>query len=761
MRRGRQRVTVALLAHVCSLANYAYAGQGPAAASPPTVASAPAATPSPAMMSRDAAGSVTLRAVRLTEPLRIDGLLDEALYTEFQPISDFTQVEPQEGSAATERTELWLAFDDDNVYVTVRCFETEPGRVVAKEMRRDHTTIWSGDDNVAFAFDTFRDRRNTVMFVVNSIGGRQDGQTTNERQWNGDWNTIWTVKAGRFEGGWIVETAIPFKSLRYRPGAEQIWGFNAFRTNRWKNELSFLIPVPKERGQGGLHMASLAAPLVGIIAPSGAKNLEVKPYVISNATGQRTAGGGMAGDVTGDFGVDVKYGVTQNVTADLTYNTDFAQVEADQQQVNLTRFSLFFPEKREFFLENAGTFAFGSTGGNFNVGDTPLLFYSRRIGLEGGRAVPIDAGGRVTGRVGRYNVGLLNIQTDDHAASGAPSANFSVVRVKRDLLRRSSVGLMVTGRNEARGGAGDNVAYGVDGTFAFFSNLAINTYWARTETNGLSGHDTSYRTHVDYAGDRYGVQLERLVVGDHFNPGVGYVRRDDMRRTFGQLRFSPRPRASTVVRKYSWTGDIALIEDGGGHLESRERSAAFGIEFQNADRFSLEYGGFYEFLPAPFRIASDVTLPVGRYDFHNVRLGFNRAQLHRVSGNLSAEYGTFYDGHKTTLGVGSGRVNLGTRFSVEPTYSINRVDLVQGSFTTHLAGSRATWTATPLMFTSALVQYNSGSRALSANVRLRWEYRPGSELFVVYNEERDTLARRFPDLANRAFIIKVNRLLRF
>ena len=766
MRRGWQRARAALLPFVWGVALAGDLGANQEQASPPPVpparSGAPTGTPPRSLVSRDATGAVTLHAVRLDGPLRIDGRLDDALYRDVSPISDFTQIEPQEGRAATERTELWLAFDDDNVYVSVRCFETEPDRVVAKEMRRDHSTIWIGDDIVSFAFDTFRDRRNGVEFTVNSIGGRQDGQSTNERQWNGDWNTIWDVEVGRFEGGWTVETAIPFKSLRYRPGAEQIWGFNAFRTNRWKNELSFLIPIPKERGQGGLHMASLAAPLVGIVAPSGAKNLEVKPYVISSATGQRTASSGMADDLTGDFGVDVKYGVTQNVTTDLTYNTDFAQVEADQQQVNLTRFSLFFPEKREFFLENAGTFAFGSaatTGAG--SGDTPILFYSRRIGLEGGRAVPIDVGGRVTGRLGRYNVGFLNIQTSDDAATGAPSSNVSVVRVKRDLLRRSSVGLMVTGRNEASGGTGDNLAYGVDGTFAFFANLAVNTYWARTKTTGLSRHDTSYRTQLDYAGDRYGVQLERLVVGDNFNPGVGYVRRDDMRRTFGQLRFSPRPRASTIVRKYSWTAAVALIEDGGGRVESRERSADFGIDFQNADRFMLEYSGVHEFLPAPFRIAPGVTLPVGGYDFNNVRVGFNRAQLHRLSGNLSAEYGTFYNGHKTTLGLSGSRVNLGTRLSVEPTYSINRVDLDQGAFATHLAGARVTWTATPLMFTSALMQYNSGSRALSANVRLRWEYRPGSELFVVYNEERDALARRFPDLTNRAFIVKVNRLFRF
>jgi len=710
-----------------------------------------------------AAGPPTLRAIRLSAPLRIDGRLDEALYTTVAPISDFIQMEPDEGAPATERTDLWIAFDDDTFYVSFRCSESHPERVVAKEMRRDHTTLWSGDDQVSFFLDTFYDRRNGVEFTLNSIGGRMDGQTFNEQQWNGDWNTVWDSQVGRFDGGWIVEIAIPFKSLRYRPGEDQIWGFNASRTNRWKNELSFLTLVPKARGQSGLHWASLAAQLVGIAVPPGSKNLEIKPYLISNATSQPAADGRMAHDVTGDLGVDVKYGITQNLTADLTYNTDFAQVEADQQQVNLTRFSLFFPEKREFFLENAGTFQFGgATGGGFGGGtEVPILFYSRRIGLERGRAVPIDGGGRLTGRVGRYSLGLLTIRSGDDEAAQARATSFSVVRVKRDILRRSSVGLMLTGRNEARGGAGDNLAYGVDGAFGFFTDLTIHTYWARTKTTGLSGQDTSYRTQFDYAGDRYGVQLERLVVGDQFNPGVGFVRRDDMRRSSGRLRFSPRPRANTVIRRYFFLGSLAYVENGAGILETRDRDGEFAIEFQNGDRFRVNYNGTYELLPRPFLIAPGVTLPAGGYRFDNVNVGFNRAARQRVSGNLSAEYGTFYSGHKTAVNVNSGRVNLSPRFSMEPTYSVNWVDLAEGSFTTHLAGSRLTWTTTPRMFTSALLQYNSSSHALSANVRLRWEYRPGSELFVVFNEERDTRARRFPDIANRAFIVKVNRLLRF
>ena len=705
----------------------------------------------------------TVQAVRVTEPLRIDGRLDEEFYTLNQPASDFVQVEPEEGAPATEKTEVWIAFDNANIYISFRCWESQPDRVSATEMRRDVGNMWRGDDMVYWMFDTFLDRRNGFEFGLNPIGGRQDAQMANERQWIGDWNTIWDFSTARFENGWVAEAAIPFKSLRYRPGESQIWGFNVMRTNRWKNELSFLAPTPQALGQGGIHMASRAAHIVGLSVPAGSKNLEIKPYAIANASSARTlATSTFSDDVTADIGADVKYGVTQNLTADLTFNTDFAQVEADQQQVNLTRFSLFFPEKREFFLENQGTFTFSGvqmTGQNAG-GDAPILFYSRRIGLEGGRPVPIDVGGRLTGRVGRYSLGLLNIQTGDEPAVAARSTNFSVVRVRRDILRRSSVGLLFTGRREGQGGP-DNSAYGVDATLAFFENLAINSYWARTATDGVTGEEASYRGQLDYNGDRYGVQAEHLLVGDQFNPGVGFVRRHDIRKSYGLFRFSPRARAGSVVRKWSWIGFVNHVENGAGRLDTREQYGEFATEFQNADRFSVAYNRIYEFLPLPFRIASNVILPIGGYGFDNLRVGFNRGAQQRVSGNLFVDYGTFYNGHKTTLGLAAGRMNIAPQFSVEPTYSIDRVDLLQGEFTNHLAGARFTYTPTPLMFASAFVQYNSSNQAVSSNIRLRWEYRPGSELFVVYNEDRDTLARRFPDLTNRAFIVKVNRLLRF
>jgi Domain of unknown function (DUF5916) len=716
----------------------------------------------PEVIARDASGRVTIRAVRLTAPLRIDGRLDEAVYTSVPSMSDFIQQDPQDGAPATEKTEVWLFFDRDQIYVSFRCWESHPERMVASEMRRDNNTVFAGNDNIGFIFDTFYDRRNSAFFTVNPLGGRSDGQVTNDRQYNPDWNPVWDVKVARFESGWTVEVAIPFKSLRYRPGRAQIWGFNVRRINRWKNEFSNLTRLPASRGIAAIMQTSLSATVVGLEAPAGSRNLEIKPYAISSLTSDLAAVPKISNDVDADFGVDAKYGFTQNLTGDFTYNTDFAQVEADEQQVNLTRFNLFFPEKRDFFLENQGTFAFGGiAGGVSGAGDTPILFYSRRIGIHQGREVPIEAGGRLTGRVGRFNLGMLNIQSDHEPVSGARATNFSVARLRRDILRRSSVGALFTRRSTAQSGIGSNDAYGVDGTFAFFENLAINTYWARTRTDGLSGQDTSYRAQLDYAGDRYGVQLEHLAVGDNFNPEVGFLRRDDMRRSFGQLRFSPRPKAMRLVRKFSGTASMAYVENGARRLETRELDGEFAVEFQNSDRFSIGYGRTYEFLPRPFPIASGVTLPSKGYDYASGRAGYNFGPHRAVSANLSVEYGTFYSGHKTTIDVSRGRMKLTPQLSVEPTYSVNWVDLVEGSFTTNLLGSRITYTMTPLMFVSALVQYNSSNETVVANVRLRWEYRPGSELFVVYNEQRDTLVPRFPALANRAVIVKFNRLFRF
>jgi hypothetical protein len=719
---------------------------------------APASSAPASAMTRDASGRATVRAVKLTTPLRLDGRLDEVQYTDFAAVSEFFQAEPQEGAAATEKTEVWVFFDDRNVYFTARCWESDPDHAVVNEMRRDGSNIGL-NDNVAWLFDTFADRRNGVLFETNALGGRLDGQSSNEENTNLDYNPVWDVKVAKFEGGWSIEAAIPFKSLRYKvDAASQVWGFNVRRRNRWKGETSYLSPAPRALGSRGLR-PSIAGTLTGIETPQASRNFEVKPFVTASLTTDRTARSPFSNDLSPDAGLDVKYGVTQSLTADITINTDFAQVEADELQVNLTRFNLQFPEKREFFLENRQTFAFGGEGT-----DTPVMFYSRRIGLNAGRLVPIQAGGRLTGRAGKFSLGMLNIQADEEPVSGMEPTNFSVLRVRRDIFRSSSVGVLFTGRSVASAANLPTNTYGVDGTFSFLRNkLSIATYWAKTPTEIAGDHDASYRAQIEYAGDRYGWQLEHLAVGNEFNPDVGFVRRADMRRSFGQFRFSPRTKRNKFIRQSVYTGTTTYIEGDDRRLQTRELDGEFALELQSGDRFVTGYTDIHEFLPKPFVISLSprVVLPVASYDFTNVRVGYNFGQQRLLAANVLAEHGTFYSGHRTAVSVSQGRLKITNQLSLGPTYSLNRVTLAEGSFRTLLLGMRVTHTMTPYMFASALLQYNSTSHLVSANVRLRWEYRPGSELFVVLNEQRDSTSPRFPVLSNRSLIVKVTRLLRF
>jgi hypothetical protein len=711
-------------------------------------------------LTRDAQGRATVRAVRLTEPLRVDGRLDEEIFSTTPPASGFLDTEPVSGRAAEEQTDVWVLFDDENVYVVARCWESRPERRVANEMRRDNAGVLRGD-HFAVSLDTFFDRRSAVVLNINSVGGRMDGQVAADGQYNGDWNPVWHVATADFDGGWSVEAVFPFKTLRYRDGRDQTWGFNARRRVVWNNEIAYLSAVPAGTGSTGTTRPYLHGTLVDLQAPPAAHNVELKPYTVASVATDRTVTPRRPNDVSGDIGLDAKYGITQSLTANFTLNTDFAQVEADEQQVNLTRFSLFFPEKREFFLENYGLFGFGGVGSTSAAGDVPVLFYSRRIGLHNGREVPIRGGGRLVGQMGRFTVGAVNMESGrDDRASAAPT-NFTAVRLRRDILRRSNLGVIFTNRSLGQAAAGAGQTYGADATFGFFANLSMHAYWARTESGGRDEDNESYRGQFNYNGDRYGLVAERLVVGSGFNPDVGFVRRADIRKSSLQMRFSPRPRSLPSVRKFSYTGTWARIDNGSGRREMETWEGEFGGELQNTDTFEAALGGNYEFIPRPFAIAPGIVVPVRGYQTTTARAGYNFGRQRPLSGNVTAQYGTFYSGHLAALGVSQGRINVSNQLSVEPTVSINWVRLVEGSFTTRLVGSRVTYTISPQTFTSALVQYNSTSHSVSANVRLRWEYRPGSELFIVFNEQRDTWTPGFPDTANRAFVVKVNRLLSF
>jgi hypothetical protein len=712
----------------------------------------------PQAAARDADGRVTARAVPLDEPLQLDGLLTEPLYETVEPISDFVQSEPQYDAPASQRTEVWLSFDEEYVYVSVRAWETDLDRMVANEMRRDSFNVMQ-NDNFGFMFDTFYDRRSGVLFQFNPLGGRMDGQLASEGNYNGDWNPIWELTVGRFEGGWTAEAAIPFKSLSYQPGQSQIWGFNARRRNRWRNEMSYLMNPPAGMSTQGIAFPSFAATVVGIEAPPSSRTLDIKPYLISDITSDVPSD--IRNEVNGDIGLDVRYALTQSLSADFTYNTDFAQVEADEQQVNLTRFSLFFPEKREFFLENQGLFNFGGAGGFGGGNTTPRLFYSRRIGLESGREIPILTGGRLTGRVGKYNVGVINIQTKAGTDRNVPATNFTVARVRRDILRRSAIGAILTSRSDTLGGRGSAQAYGVDAAFAFYENLEFQAYFAQTRNPGVDGNDTSFRARMEYDSDLWGVTVDRLGVGANFDPSVGFMRRRDVQRTFVQSNYTPRPASLDSIRQFTIQGQFQYAENNARQLETREFEGQFQIEFENSDELQVQYADGYELLPLDFEVARGVTVPEGGYTTDTAQVSFTLGQQRVASGTWSVSRSQFYGGHNWSYGYSSGRVRLHPQLAVEPGISVNRASTPFGDFTTELYTSRVTYTVTPLMFVSGLLQYNSARHSMSTNFRLRWEYQPGSELFVVYNEGRDTNGTGLPDLKNRALVVKINRLFRF
>jgi hypothetical protein len=554
--------------------------------------------------------------------------------------------------------------------------------------------------------------------------------------------------------------AIPFKSLRYRGSGPQAWGINFRRIVKWKNEISFLTRVPRAYGRDGIFRPSAAGTLVGLETPAQSMNLELKPYVVSSLTTDHAAAAPFDNRFSPNAGFDFKYGLTRSLIADATVNTDFAQVEEDVQQINLTRFTLQFPEKRDFFVEGQGMFNFGGTRGNGN--DIPILFFSRRIGLSQGQSVPVLAGGRVTGTVGKFGIGALNIQTNDKPSAGAVATNFSVVRLKRDILRRSNIGVIATGRTPAASQSSSNAVFGADANLAFFRNLSVNGYYARSETSGAAGDQSSYRGRFDYAGDRYGLQLEHLLVGDKFNPEIGFMRRTDFRRSSIGARFSPRPKSNRFIRRLDWEAGYDYITDSRRtRIENRQLSGTFQVDFDNSDQWTLDYTHDFEYLPRNFQIAPAVVVPIGGYDYDTVRMTYELGQQRPVSGRVSVATGTFYEGTKKEANFTSGRVALSARLSIEPGLTMNWIDLPQGSFSNRLMTARGIFTPSPRMLISSLVQYNVSDHTVSSSVRLRWEYIPGSELFMVYSDGRNTSDAPIPGLVNRSVAVKLTRLLRF
>jgi hypothetical protein len=737
------------------------------ASDPADAAPAPVA---PEVISRDARGRITIRATRIAEAPAIDGRLDDPPYSKVKPFGDFVQQEPHEGQAASVRTDVWVLFDDAAIYVSARCWQDASLRMVANELRRDGPNQFD-NDNFAVILDTFRDRRNGFMFQTNPLGAVNDQLMTDEGAVsNRDWNTVWDLRTSRDRDGWSVEMAIPFASLRFPAGRAQTWGVNFRRNLQANTEYTYLAPIPASAGRRGLARLSLAATLVGLEIPARGSRFELKPYAIGTATSDREATPPVSNDLGGRVGGDLKVGLGPGLTGDVTVYTDFAQVEEDQAQVNLTRFSLFVPEKRDFFLEGLGLFAFGGVpnsrqgagGGPPPV--APVLFFSRRIGLADEDPVQILAGGRVTGRVGAWSVGALQVRQDESTSASLPlpETDFTVLRVRRDLFRRSSVGVIYTRRSPAETSPDTNHAGGFDLLLAPTQELSLNAYVAKTAQRGAGHDDISYRGRVDYNADRHGLVLEHLVVGDDFNPEVGLMRREDFQRSFAEARVSRRPSGNQWLKRWSVTGAFDYTTDNARVLESRNQLAAVRFELVNGDEANWTVERSYEALTEPLDLTDTHIVPIGQYTFTVARAGYQLGPRRGpVTGDVGVGVGSFYGGSLVEASY-TGRVDLPARLALEPNIVINWIDLPSepGPFWLNVLGLRATLPFSPRASVSTLVQYDTGDGGLGASVRLRWEYRPGSDLFVVYADGHDTTAPGAP-MVNRSVAIKMTRLLRF
>ena len=710
-------------------------------------------------------GRVTLRAWPLAEPVTVDGVLDDPVYDEVPAAEGFLQQEPLEGAPVSEPTRVWVFYDRDSLYVSAD-LQQRRDRIIGGEMRRDHRNIgWQ--DSFSVILDTFYDRRNGFLFHTNEQGGLFDAQVTDERNTNSDWNTVWYSEGAPTERGWSVEMRIPFRSLRYASGGAQLWGINFRRLIKHRNERAFFTPLSQAYSRDALLRLSEAATLVGLVAPPGSRRMELKPYAIGGQAHRPLDS--VTNDLTGDFGADFKFGVTEGLTADLTWNTDFAQVEDDESQVNLSRFSLYFPEKREFFLEGQGVFDFGGRESRAFGGptDIPIPFFSRSIGISGSSAVPILGGARLHGRAGAYSMGLLNIQTQAQDDLGVDATNFSAFRVKRDIFSRSNIGVIATHRSFDEGSGGPNTLYGVDGNFAPTEHLRINTFYMATRDSNTESwggiENASYLGQVRYDTDLIGVSAERLYLGDLFDPGMGFVRRRDFVKTAGSLKLAPRPSGIDAIRQFEVKVDAANYDRPDGELETREYVVELRTIFESSDRLVFDYSHTEERLLDGFDLVDEVGVPAGEYRFSRGSVRYWLGSHRPVSGYFRYQFGDFFGGDRRELSYW-GRTEVHERLALEPNLGLNWIRVPAGEVQTTLARVRASYTISPRSYFGALVQYNSAAEVWSANLRYRWEYSPGSDLFVVFSTNReadDGLSGEVLGLTDRTLVVKFTRLFRF
>ena len=684
----------------------------------------------------------TVIATRLPDGVapKIDGRLTDAAWELAQPAGTFYQREPDPGMPSTERTEFRVLYDDRKIYFGVWAYDSEPALIHASEMKRD-SGLTRGD-RIAIVVDTFNDRRNGFYFATNPLGAEKDAQyTDNARVRNNDWNAVWECRTSIDDRGWYVEIAVPLSQLRFKRGAgEATWGLNVARSIIRKNEETYWVPYPRVQAANGFAYMSNAGLLLGLSNLRPPRRLEFVPFYAPQASRDYVTK--TTTTEADKYGFDARIGVGDAMTADLTYRTDFAQVEADQEVVNVSRFSLFFPEKRQFFTESAGLFNYGKPGvetGDFGPGLLPL-FYSRRIGLYEGREVPILAGGRLAGRAGPYSIGVMNIETDSidpppPGSASVPRANYSVVRLKRNVLSQSTVGGIFLNR-EGGTGADYNRTAGVDLNLVLSPAARLTGLLAKTFTPGISTGDWAGAIDFAYQVDKYNYDLTYLDVGRGFNAEMGYIRRVDIRNTRVKAAWTPRPRWRGV-RQVSAGALLDNYANHRGVTESRTTDGQFGITFNDTSQLNVDAIRDFDVLTEPFRLGNGV-IPAGDYHWTTGQLSYTSSPRHRVTGSGLLQAGSYYSGDKTTAGGTLGLLPKDTLL-VELAYTRNHIMLpATPAYVTNTLSSRVSYSFTPTLFVKGFVQYNDAQRRATLNLLLWSIYRPGSDFYIVYNQGWDT-----------------------
>jgi len=689
----------------------------------------------------------------------LDGSLADSVWQLGALVETFIQQEPNEGYPASERTEVRILHDGETLYLGILAYDSNPLAITATEMRRDSEQILS-EDNFQVILDTFRDSRSAYMFVTNPLGAMFDQQVTNEGEGalygrassniNRDWDGVWEVAAKQVSSGWIAEIAIPLITLRFPESEPQSWGINLMRNIGRKNEQAFWSPIPKAYS---ITRVSLAGTLDNLTSLNRGRDLRITPFVTGGASRIQSAGE-TNDDLQRDLGIDLKYGVSAGLNLDVTINTDFAQAEVDDEQVNLTRFALFYPEKRDFFLENAGQFNVGSVSPFNRLAD---LFFTRRIGLsDTGQTVPIIGGARLTGKVGRNDIAIMDVQTG--GAFEESGENFLVARYSRNILTRSKIGALLINKVQTKG-TRYNRTYAVDMTLAPHASLTVSGFLAKTETPSMSTGDMAGYLNATWLSQNWRFYGEFADFQDNFNPEVGFLPRRGIRTTKLHMEWNPRP-DQWGIRVIRPMYNIVYTTDQQNRLVSRRHHFMSGTEFDNGASLSIWYNRHYERLDQPFTVRRDVTIAPGAYRYGQLRLSFNSNPARRGYYELMFAPQTFFDGTRIDMNATVG-ARVTNRFSTQAAYTRNDIDLPSGKFRVHLASFRVDYALSPRTTLRTLTQYNSSSEQWGTSARLRYTYRPGSDVYLVYDE-----VRRDPEdptglleFKDRRLMLKVSHLL--